>query len=141
MRLYVALILGSENLTTHPTKLTLRLDSGLIESAKAFAHEHQRSLSQLVADYFARLGAQSASAASTGDQPLSPITASLGGSWAVNKPAELSPVTNSLRGALKAKSAPKINVKHLPNPDPDKAAYHKHLEEKYLRDSCSTPTC
>ena len=34
---------------SHPTKLTLRLDSGLIESDKAFAHEHQQSLSQLVA--------------------------------------------------------------------------------------------
>ena len=76
---------------THPTKLTLRLDSGLIESAKAFAHEHQRSLSQLVADYFARLVAQPIPAASTKDKaltqpgsskPLSPITASLRGSWA-----------------------------------------------------------
>ena len=76
---------------THPTKLTLRLDSGLIESAKAFAHEHQRSLSQLVADYFARLAAQPIPAASTKDKaltqpgsskPLSPITASLRGSWA-----------------------------------------------------------
>ena len=76
---------------THPTKLTLRLDSGLIESAKAFAHEHERSLSQLVADYFARLAAQPAPAGSTEDKaltqpglgkPLSPITASLRGSWA-----------------------------------------------------------
>ena len=75
---------------THPTKLTLRLDSGLIESAKAFAHEHQRSLSQLEADYFARLGAQSAPSESYGksltgpgsSKPLSPITASLLGSWA-----------------------------------------------------------
>ena len=80
---------------THPTKLTLRLDSGLIESAKAFAHEHQRSLSQLVADYFARLAAQPASAASTegkasgqlgSSKPLSPITASLRGSWAAAPP-------------------------------------------------------
>ena len=81
---------------THPTKLTLRLDSGLIESAKAFAHEHERSLSQLVADYFARLAAQPAPAGSTPagptkdkaltqpglGKPLSPITASLLGSWA-----------------------------------------------------------
>ena len=117
---------------SHPTKLTLRLDSGLIESAKAFAHEHQRSLSQLVADYFARLEAQPAAAAPTTDKVLSPITTSLGGSWAVKKYAELSPVTNSLRGVLKAKSAPKINVKHPPHTDPDKAAYHKSLEEKYL---------
>jgi Family of unknown function (DUF6364) len=76
---------------THPTKLTLRLDSGLIESAKVFAHENQRSLSQLVADYFARLGASSVSTVSGktnaltepgASKPLSPLTASLRGSWA-----------------------------------------------------------
>ena len=117
---------------THPTKLTLRLDSGLIESAKAFAQEHQRSLSQLVADYFARLAVQPTSSASTKVKALSPITASLAGSWAVKKPAELSPVTNSLRGVLKVKSALKLNAKHQPSADPDKAAYHKYLEEKYL---------
>ena len=117
---------------THPAKLTLRLDSGLIESAKAFAHEHQRSLSQLVADYFARLAAQSASTDLTKANALGPITSALRGSWAVKKPAELSPVTNSLRGVLKAKSAHKITVKHQPSADPDKAAYHKYLEEKHL---------
>lgn len=91
LNLYVIPTLKSAHPMSHPTKLTLRLDSGLIEGAKAFAHEHQRSLSQLVADYFARLAAQSASAASTKDKtltqpgsstPLSPITASLRGSWA-----------------------------------------------------------
>ena len=117
---------------SYPTKLTLRLDSGLIESAKAFAHEHQQSLSQLVADYFARLVAQPATAALAEDKALSPITASLAGSWAVKKPAELSPGTSGLCGVLKAKFAPKVSVKHLPNADPDKAAYRKHLEEKYL---------
>jgi Family of unknown function (DUF6364) len=117
---------------THPTKLTLRLDSGLIESAKAFAHEHQRSLSQLVADYFARLGAESALTSSSRTKTSSPIAASLAGSWAVKRPVELSPVTNSLRGVLKAKSAPKVNAKRQPSADPDKAAYHKYLEEKHL---------
>ena len=117
---------------THPTKLTLRLDSGLIESAKAFGHEHQRSLSQLVADYFARLAAQPVSVTSTKQTALSPITASLGGSWAVKGPAELSPVTNSLLGVLNAKSATKASAKRQPSADPDKAAYHKYLEEKYL---------
>jgi hypothetical protein len=105
------------------------VDSGLIESARAFAHEHQQSLSQLVADYLARLVAQPASAE---DRALSPITASLARSWAVKKRAELSPITTGQRGVLKAKSAPKVSVKHLLNTDPDKAAYHKHLEEKYL---------
>ncbi|MFM2274486.1 MAG: hypothetical protein RL211_358 [Pseudomonadota bacterium] len=115
---------------THPTKLTLRLDSGLIESAKAFAQVHQRSLSQLVADYFARLAAQSVSAAPTGAKASK--AAALAGSSAGKKPAELSSVTASLRGVLKAKSAPKISAKHQPSTDPDKAAYHKYLEEKYL---------
>ena len=121
---------------THPTKLTLRLDSGLIESAKAFAHENHRSVSQLVADYFARLAAQPASAASTKEKALSPKTASLGGSWTVKAPAELSPVTNSLRGVLKGKSPTKsptkFGAKRQTSADPDKAAYHKYLEEKYL---------
>lgn len=106
---------------THPTKLTLRLDSGLIESAKAFAHEHQRSLSQLVADYFARLAAQSASATPSKGKALSPITVS-----------ELSPVTNSLRGVLKGKSATEFSAKRQLSADPDKAAHRKYLEEKHL---------
>jgi hypothetical protein len=40
---------------TEPTKLTLRLDASLIGQAKQYAHGHNRSLSQIVADYFARL--------------------------------------------------------------------------------------
>jgi hypothetical protein len=89
---------------THPSKLTLRLDSGLIESAKAFAQAHQRSLSQLVADYFVRLGAQAAPSESDdksltvlgSSKPLSPITASLRGSWAAapsRKKGKSKPVT------------------------------------------------
>jgi hypothetical protein len=38
------------------TKLTLRLDSELIERAKAYASSTGRSVSQLVSDYFAVLG-------------------------------------------------------------------------------------
>lgn len=124
---------------SHPTKLTLRLDSGLIESAKAFAAEHGRSVSQLVADYFARLAAQpgptltdeTVKEKGTGeDKTSTSITASLRGSWAVKKPAALSPITDSLRGVLKGKSAPEPGVDA--DLDPDKAAYHKYLEEKYL---------
>jgi hypothetical protein len=62
------------------TKLTLRLDQTLIEQAKAHAKQSGKSLSQMVADYFAQL-----------DQP--------GGSQ------ELPPVTRSLRGALKSAEA------------------------------------
>lgn len=39
------------------TKLTLRLESELIERAKAYAESTGRSVSQLVSDYFAVLGA------------------------------------------------------------------------------------
>ena len=38
------------------TKLTLRLDKELIERAKIYARQTERSLSQLVADYFALIG-------------------------------------------------------------------------------------
>jgi len=34
------------------TKLTLRLDDSLIKQAKTFAKQHDKSLSQVVSDYF-----------------------------------------------------------------------------------------
>lgn len=37
------------------TKLTLRMDEDLIQRAKAFAKERGKSVSQIVADYFASL--------------------------------------------------------------------------------------
>jgi hypothetical protein len=37
------------------TKLTLKLDQGVINSAKTFAEENNRSLSKLVEDYFRNL--------------------------------------------------------------------------------------
>jgi Family of unknown function (DUF6364) len=117
---------------THPTKLTLRLDSGLIENAKAFAHDHQRSVSQLVADYFGRLADQPEAVGSAKSKASSRASASLAGSSVIGRVAELSPVTTSLRGVLKAKSAPKSSTKHKLNADPDKAAYRKHLEAKHL---------
>ena len=40
------------------TKLTLRLDEELIASAKAYAQRSGRSVSQIVADYFALLDAE-----------------------------------------------------------------------------------
>ena len=59
------------------TKLTLRLEENLIARAKIFAKRKGKSVSQLVADYFALLG-------SDGD---------------VTGP-EMGPVTRSLRGVL-----------------------------------------
>lgn len=62
------------------TKLTLRLDEHLIAAAKDYARANGRSVSVLVADYFAQLSGQ------TQRPPLKP-TANL--------------ITSQLRGALK----------------------------------------
>ena len=40
------------------TKLTLRMESRLVEQAKAFAKSHGNSLSAIVTDYFRQLGIQ-----------------------------------------------------------------------------------
>ncbi len=63
-----------------PAKLTLRLDETLIAAAKAYAHSQGRSVSGLVADYFAQLTHQPAPAAAS--PPTSKITASLRGALA-----------------------------------------------------------
>ncbi|MGA3169983.1 MAG: DUF6364 family protein [Chthoniobacteraceae bacterium] len=61
------------------TKLTLRLDQALIESAKKEARNRGASLSQMVADYFR--GIQSRNSSSNGSgRTLPPVTASLLGS-------------------------------------------------------------
>lgn len=56
------------------TKLTLRLDERLIESAKRYAREHDKSVSQIVADYFAALERARSESAVT---QVGPITQSL----------------------------------------------------------------
>jgi hypothetical protein len=56
------------------TKLTLRLDEGLIRSAKKEARIRGTSLSQMVADYFRGLGSREGSR-----KRLPPVTASLVG--------------------------------------------------------------
>jgi Family of unknown function (DUF6364) len=61
------------------TKLTLRLEQELIETAKAYAAASGKSVSQLVADYFTQFKA-----------PLP-------------KTASKTPITDSLRGAFKPK--------------------------------------
>ena len=108
----------------HTTKLTLRLDSGLIGLAKEYAHRQDRSLSQIVGDYFSRLVDEPVTTkrrvakASQNTVELSPVT--------------LSPVTLSLLGALSPKTTTtKPATEAIPALDPDKAAYRKHLEQKY----------
>lgn len=55
-------------------KLTLRLDHDLIEKAKRYSREHGKSVSRLVADYFAVLDE-----AQRDQRPLPPLTAKLRG--------------------------------------------------------------
>jgi hypothetical protein len=58
------------------TKLTLRLEEGLIRRAKAFARRRGKSVSQVVADYFSALGKRR----TTADDELTPAVRSLKGS-------------------------------------------------------------
>lgn len=89
------------------TKLTLRLDEQLIDNAKAYAAARGRSVSQLVADYFAALGARPATPADAAETGYAPITA-------------------SLRGALLAGEGA--------DPAADEQAYGDYLARKYLED-------
>jgi uncharacterized protein GlcG (DUF336 family) len=86
------------------TKLTLRLDETLIAAAKNYARAHGRSVSVLVADYFANLTQlpQTGDASDQGAAPVSTITA-------------------SLRGALQGRQGD----------DLDEADYKRHLETKF----------
>ncbi|MCZ7624717.1 MAG: antitoxin [Candidatus Methylomirabilota bacterium] len=63
------------------TKLTLRLKDHLIRRAKAYASEAGKSVSQLVADYFALLD----QTAATGEDTLPPLTRSLYGALAPSR--------------------------------------------------------
>jgi Family of unknown function (DUF6364) len=95
---------------SEPTKLTLRLDAALIDRAKGYAQEQDRSLSQLVADYFSRLTSESSPVRRSGASRKSP------------RPA-IGPITAGLRGALRA---PADMVSK------DRDDYRAHLEDKYL---------
>ena len=72
------------------TKLTLRLDDRLIEKAKDFAGKSGKSLSQVVADYFAAILAQEESNAQPdeAEEVLTPLVQELKGSLAGNDLAE-----------------------------------------------------
>jgi hypothetical protein len=95
---------------SEPTKLTLRLDAALIDRAKGYAHAQDRSLSQLVADYFSRLTCEPQPACGPGASRRS------------RRPA-VGPVTAGLRGALRSSAG------QAPNGRDDHRA---HLEDKYL---------
>ncbi len=63
------------------TKLTLRLEESVIAGAKSFAKQSGRSVSQIVADYFALLDTELTEV----DEVSTPIVASIRGSL---RPAE-----------------------------------------------------
>ncbi|MBL7003223.1 MAG: antitoxin [Gammaproteobacteria bacterium] len=63
------------------TKLTLRLDDTLIEQAKTYAKQHNKSLSKVVADYFKVMAKQ------TKNDQFPPITQSLVG---IIEPSDIS---------------------------------------------------
>lgn len=56
------------------TKLTLRLEEVLIQQAKNYAKEHEKSLSKIVADYFKVLTEKTKV---TKEVQISPVTSSL----------------------------------------------------------------
>ena len=62
------------------TKLTLRLDSNLIQSAKLYSKQRGKSLSQIVADYFALLASSDREETTPSSQTqLPPVTQFLSG--------------------------------------------------------------
>jgi hypothetical protein len=73
------------------TKLTLRLDPGLIQRAKIYARRSGKSVSQMVADFFARPSAEPAG----GDLP------------------ELTPKVRALKGALRGALDREDHRRHL----------------------------
>lgn len=84
------------------TKLTLRMSSHLVQSAKRYAKQRGKSLSQMTAEYFSILSTQE-------------IEDDIGNESEV----ELPPITRFLRGLL---SESDISVED----------YRKFLEAKYL---------
>lgn len=95
---------------TVPVKLTLRMDAALIDRAKSYALEQDRSVSQLVADYFSHL-APDPKASGKGQAQRRAALKTTG------------PITAGLRGALRPSGAGK--------PLAGRDDYRAHLEKKY----------
>lgn len=77
-------------------KLTLRIDENLIEKVKYFSEKHGKSVSKIVSDYFSILLEKYSQSNS-----------------------EITPIVQSLKGALKGQKI-------------DKKEYKRYLEKKYL---------
>ncbi len=98
------------------TKLTLRLEDSAIENAKLYALARDTSVSQLVADYFAQLGAPANETAAR--NKLQATAAMI--------PAKST--TQRLRGLLVQKKSGAVNGKST---TVDEADYRRYLDEKY----------
>ena len=85
------------------TKLTLRMDSELVQSAKRYAKQRGKSLSQMTAEYFSLLSVQEDEGVGVGNEAVE----------------ELPPITRFLRGLL---SESDVSIED----------YRKFLEDKYL---------
>ncbi|MEN9472319.1 MAG: hypothetical protein RLZZ495_408 [Pseudomonadota bacterium] len=90
------------------TKLTLRLDEELIAAAKRYARSQKRSVSVLVADYFAQLTTPPATLPS--------------GTSIVTSLTPIGTITSQLRGAWQANHVNEV----------DEYDYKRYLESKYL---------
>ena len=90
------------------TKLTLRLDDMLIKQAKAHAEKSGKSVSRLVADFFAAI------------EPAGSAAGLTGSAAAAQEVRALPPITRSLLGIVLEHSV--ID---------DKRGYRTRLDEKY----------
>ena len=91
-------------------KLTLRLDEILIQRAKSYSERTGKSVSQIVADYFALIdgeppGESVCESRSESGEPLTRVP-------------ELTPIVRSLKGSLRGSQV-------------DESEYRRHLEDKY----------
>lgn len=91
--------------TAASTKLVLQLPEMLIERAESFSQSNGKSVSQIVADYFASLPAAAASPSAAGKAEAAP--------------PPMPPIVASLYGLLKAQPV-------------DEDDYKQYLERKYL---------
>ena len=102
------------------TKLTLRLDDSLIDAAKAYAAEQGRSVSTLVADYFAAL-------TFTQRQPQTLDAGQSVGTWK----ATLGPITRALVGAAVVPNPKNGQATDSATEQSEEEAYYAHLAAKH----------
>ncbi len=95
-------------------KLTLRLDEILIQRAKSYSERTGKSVSQLVADYFALIYEESGEESGEASEKASRDQ--------LSEVPELTPIVRSLKGSLKDS---------LKGTQIDESDYWRHIEDKY----------